>query len=264
MDIANKRVLITGGSSGIGLALARALGKLGARVLLAARQEEGLRTAKSLLAGEGVDVATVAADVTRTRGRAVMLEVARLKLGGIDILINSAGAVRGGRLDAIEVDEILTMVDVNLLSPILLTREVLPHLRDSGDALVVNISSGMGLVGMPFYSVYAAVKAGIGKFGDALRRELDGEGIRVLNVFPVATDTPMMSTSAASVPLEDASDVADAVCRAIASDELQVVRGGDARAQMITLDRSDPAALDKVFLARKPEMERAVANHRAL
>ncbi|GAB7549006.1 SDR family NAD(P)-dependent oxidoreductase [Cupriavidus sp. CuC1] len=97
MDIANKRVLITGGSSGIGLALARALGKLGARVLLAARQEEGLRTAKSLLAGEGVDVAAVAADVTRTRGRAVMLEVARLKLGGIDRLARQTSPFRGCR-----------------------------------------------------------------------------------------------------------------------------------------------------------------------
>ena len=94
------------------------------------------------------------------------------------MLVNNAGSVRAGRLEDVDADEVRSQIEINLIAPILLTQAALPALRKSGDAVVVNVSSGFGLVGMPFYAAYAATKAGIAHFGEALRRELYGEGVK--------------------------------------------------------------------------------------
>lgn len=86
------------------------------------------------------------------------------------------------------------MIEVDLLAPILLTQAALPHLRAMGNGLVVNVTSGIALIGVPFYATYAAAKAGLARFGEALRRELKGEGVHVLTLYPGATDTPMMQS----------------------------------------------------------------------
>ena len=144
--------------------------------------------------------------------------------------------------------DIEQMVNIDLLGPILLTRAAMPFLRQSGDAMVVNIASGIALVGAPFYSTYAAVKAGLAHFGEALRRELKGEGIHVLTAYPGGTDTPMMKTNRAGPELgfsrEPAWAVAAAIMQGIQSDAFEVIRGGEVRAQMIALNRNDPAAVD--------------------
>ncbi len=137
--------------------------------------------------------------ITR-EGRAATLSRAHDALGGLDILVNNAGGVRAGRLDALSKDEICAMIEVNLTAPMLLTQTALPSLRRSGQGLIVNVSSGIALIPLPFYTAYAATKAGIASFGDALRREPAGEGIDVLTVFPTATDTPMMKTSGMNPP----------------------------------------------------------------
>ena len=112
----------------------------------------------------------------RTEGRALTLRQALDALGGLDILVNNAGGVRAGRLEATSQSEIEAMLNVDLLAPILLTRAALPSLRASGEAMVVNVTSGIALIGAPFYATYAAAKAGLARFGEALRRELKGEG----------------------------------------------------------------------------------------
>src|SRR3546814_4324446 len=80
-------------------------------------------------------------------------------MGGIDILINNAGGVSAGRLEDTPKSHIEKMIDVNLLAPILLIRAAMQDLRDAGDSMVVNASSGIALVGVPFYSTYAAVRS---------------------------------------------------------------------------------------------------------
>jgi uncharacterized oxidoreductase len=160
------------------------------------------------------------------------------------------------------------MLNVDLLAPILLTRAAMPSLRASGDAMVVNITSGIALIGAPFYATYTAAKAGLARFGEALRRELKGEGIHVLTVYPGATDTPMMKTNRAGSELgfsrEPASAVADATIAGIETDAFEVVRGGEARAQMIALNRDNPTAIDERMLSMKPILEEAVKDHSAL
>ena len=181
MDMAGKRALVTGGSSGIGLEIARVLVGRGARVVVTGRRAEQVQLATHTL-GAGDAVIGVAADVVTGEGRRASLDAALGVLGGLDILVNNAGGMRGGRLEAVSEDEIGRMIDVNLVAPILLTRLALPSLRSSGDAVVVNVSSAIAQVGIPFYAAYAAAKAGIAQFGESLRRELDGEGVHVLAV----------------------------------------------------------------------------------
>ena len=134
--------------------------------------------------------------------------------------------------------------------------------------LVVNVASGIALVGAPFYATYAAVKAGLARFGEALRRELKGEGIHVLTAYPGGTDTPMMKSNRAGPELgfsrEPASAVADAIVAGIEANAFEVIRGGEARAQMIALNRNDPVAVDARFLTLKSALEEAVKDHSAL
>ncbi|WP_108125174.1 SDR family NAD(P)-dependent oxidoreductase [Saccharospirillum mangrovi] len=268
MDINGKRIAITGSSSGIGQALAKALAKQGAEMLIIGRREAAASLTASGINQTGGRAHFVAADITTAAGCASVVAAIQLRLGGLDMLINSAGGVRGGRIEDISESELTQMIEVNTLAPILLTRAVLPMLRQAGAALVVNVASAMGLVGAPFYATYAASKAGIAMFGEALRRELKGEGIGVMTVYPVATDTPMMQSSNAGPELgfhkETVESVVDAIVDGIEQDRLQVVRGGDARLQMIELNRTNPLAIDERFQQLKPTLWEAVQNHKAL
>jgi uncharacterized oxidoreductase len=197
-----------------------------------------------------------------------VVAAAQERFGGIDVLVNNAGNVRAGRLEEIGEAEVFAQIALNLTAPILLTRAALPALRASGDGLVVNVSSGIALIGMPFYATYAATKAGVAHFGEALRRELHGEGVHVLNVFPGATSTPMMETSNAGAEhgfdYESPEAVAAVTVAGMVDGSLTVVRGGESRAQMIGLNRNDPAAVDQFLAGRKRELEQAVAGHSSL
>jgi len=214
MKLDGKRVLVTGGSSGIGLAIAKALLAKCAKVAISGRRSALVSSALTELRGSGGEAFGVVADVGTAEGRTETLRRALDPLGGLDILANNAGGVRAGRLEVTTEAEIEAMLNIDLLAPILLTRAALPSLRASGDAMVVNVTSGIALMGAPFYATYAAAKAGLARFGEALRRELKGEGIHVLTVYPGATDTPMMKTNRAGPELgfgrETASAVADA------------------------------------------------------
>jgi uncharacterized oxidoreductase len=268
MEIRNRRVLITGGSSGIGLALAQVLGLKGAHIAISGRRSDRLDAAIAHLRTAGVAAKPIAADVATESGRAATVEGALEALGGLDVLVNNAGGVRAGRLENTTEAEIRAMIEVGLVAPVLLTRALLPSLRDSGDSAIVNVTSGIALIGMPFYTTYAAVKAGLAHFGEALRRELSGEGIHVLTVYPGATETPMMQSSRAGTELgfvrEPAIAVADAICSGLEENALEIIRGGEARGQMIALNRTDPAALDRRFAGMKAALGEAVRDHSAL
>ncbi|NII10811.1 SDR family NAD(P)-dependent oxidoreductase [Oleiagrimonas sp. C23AA] len=268
MQINGKRIVITGGSSGIGYALARSLLARGAHVLIVGRDADKAAQAARRLSDEGRTVHAVVADVATDAGRAAILAGARHHLGGLDVLVNNAGGVRAGRLETIDADTIRQMIDVNLLAPILLTRQALPMLRESGDAVVLNVASAIALVGMPFYTIYAATKAGLARFSEALRRELKHEGVHVITAYPGGTDTPMMRNNRAGpdlgFSLEPATDVAEAIADGLATEAFEVIRGGPARTEMVALNRTDPGALDARFAGLKAALEEAVSDHSAM
>jgi len=268
MKLAGSKVLVTGGSSGIGLAIARILAAKGAHVLISGRRRDVVEAAAAQLRADGGRVDAVAADVTAADGLAATMAAVEATLGGLDVLVNNAGGVRAGRLEDTSEREIRAMIEVNLVAPILLTRAALPLLRQSGQGMVVDVSSAIALVGLPFYATYAAAKAGIAHFGEALRRELTGEGVHVMTAYPGATDTPMMASSRAGADQgfgrESAADVAAAIVLGIEEEALQVVRTNEARAQMVALNRQDPAAVDARFAELKPALEEAVRDHAAL
>src|SRR6266404_4476110 len=268
MNLRAKRALITGGSSGIGFAIAEAMLAKGAQIVITGRRPDVLSSAAEQLRAGGRQVEFVAADVSTEKGRETTLKFVLEKLGGLDVLVNNAGGVRAGRLEDTTEAEIRTMIEVDLVAPILLTRAALPKLRASTDGLVVNITSGIALVAAPFYATYAGVKGGLAKFGESLRRELKGEGVHVMTVYPGATETPMMSSNRAGPELgftrEPAEAVAAATIAGIEEDAFEVLRGGEARVKMIALNRDDPAALDKRFLDLKAALREAVRDHSAL
>lgn len=268
MDLRDRSILLTGAGSGIGRALALRLAGQAPRLTLVGRRVQPLEEVAALVRDQGGQAHVVPADVTEPGAAARVAGAAQDHFGGIDVLVNNAGNVRAGRLEEVEEPEILAQVALNLTAPILLTRAALPALRASGDGLVVNISSGIALVGMPFYSTYAAVKAGIAHFGESLRRELYGEGVRVLTVFPGATSTPMMESSKAGpehgFDYESPEEVAAAIVAGMADGSLTVVRGGERRSQMIALNREDPAEVDRMLAGRKEALEEAVAAHSSL
>lgn len=268
MQLNQKRIVITGGSSGIGYALAHALVARGARVLIVGRDADKAARAAQQLSQDEAKVHTVAADVATEAGRSAIITGARQLLGGLDVLVNNAGGVRAGRLEAIDEKTIRRMIDVNLIAPILLTRQALPMLRENGDAVVLNVASAIALVGVPFYAVYAATKAGLARFGEALRRELMDEGVHVITAYPGGTDTPMMQSNHAGpdlgFSLEPATDVAEAMAVGLVTGALEVIRGGSARTEMIALNRTDPAALDARFAGLKAALEEAVRDHPAM
>ncbi|WMT76328.1 SDR family oxidoreductase [Bradyrhizobium sp. Ash2021] len=267
MELKHKRVLVTGGSSGIGFAIAEAMAASGARIVIVGRGETRLSEAAAKLSAGGNKVDFVAGDVTVDIDRRCILSEAVARLGGLDILVNNAGAVRAGRLELISEADIRAMIEVDLVAPILFVREALPHLRKSGESLVVNIASAAALTGVPFYGTYAAAKAGLSRFGEALRRELKGEGVHVMTVYPVATDTPMMASSKAGADLgfgrEPAEAVGKAVVEGIEANAIEVIRGGEARAKAIVLNRENPLALDERFMSMKAALEEATRDHRA-
>ena len=268
MNVDGKRIVITGGSSGIGLELARQLGAKGARLLLTGRDPEKLTAAVGQLRQAGVAADGLAGDITAAgAGEQLLAEASRL-LGGADILVNNAGGVRAGRLEDMTEAHLRAMIEVDLLAPILLTRTFLPTLRASGEGLIVNIASGIAQIGVPFYTGYAAAKGGLWRFGEALRRELKGEGVHVITVFPGATDTPMMASNKAGADLgfalQPVAEVVGSIVEGIEANAFEVVRGGEARVAMLDLNRNDPVAMDARFLGLKPALEEAVRDHSAL
>ncbi len=269
MNMYGKRVVITGGSSGIGHEIARQLARKGARLILTGRRAEALSAAVvALRTDTDAEIHGIPGDITDGAARDALVRQAVGLLGGLDILVNNAGGVRAGKLEDTSEAELRTMIEVDLIAPILLTRAALPELRRAGEAMVVNIASGIAQMGVPFYAGYAAAKGGLARFGEAMRRELKGEGVHVMTVYPGATDTRMMSSSRADASMgfavQPVDEVVASIVEGMEADAFEVVRGGEMRRAMLAQNRDDPAAVDARFLALKPRLEEAVRHHSAL
>jgi short-subunit dehydrogenase len=202
MRLRDAVTLVTGGSSGIGAATARALAGAGARLLIAGRDPDRLESVARATGG-----LALTADLSAQHGPAELAEDALLlagKLGagsatssaddvdagGIDILVNNAGVGWCGPVSEMTADKITEILTVNLTAPIELTRLLLPGMMARGNGRVVFVSSIVGTTAVRNEAVYSAVKAGVGNFAESLGYELEGSGVGVCLVVPGVFDTP--------------------------------------------------------------------------
>ena len=198
--------LVTGGSSGIGLAIARMLREEGFAVTLASRTAEKVEAAAAELGAHAI-----AADVSKPEDcqRVVAEHVERC--GGLDVLVNSAGIGIAGRVEDAQLKHIDRQLNINVRGLVLVTQAALPHLRKTS-GWIVNLASIAGTTGVPILPIYAATKAAVISLTQSLNGDLDDEGVRAIALCPGFVDTPMAEFS--GIPGEEMiqpSDCAEVV-----------------------------------------------------
>ncbi|CAM2069721.1 SDR family oxidoreductase [Sulfidibacter corallicola] len=231
-SFAGRAVYITGGFSGIGLALARLLARQGARLALFARRKERLQEAVAALrdsgdASERLEVFFEALDVSDEAAVGRVMAEAVSRFGSPDVLVNNAGIAHTHYFEDIDSGLFERMLQVNLCGPRHVTTALLPHMGRGSH--VVNVSSLAGLIGIFGYTGYSASKFGLIGFSEALRCELAPRGVRVSVVCPVDTDTPQLHEENLTKPPETAAISGKGVpltAEKVARDLLKGVRRG--------------------------------------
>jgi NAD(P)-dependent dehydrogenase (short-subunit alcohol dehydrogenase family) len=238
----DRAALITGGSSGIGLAIARVLGEEGYGLTLSARRAEKLEAAAEGLRGEGYDVLAVAANITEEEAIKDVVAQHRERWGRLDVLINNAGLGIGGSVADTETKKLDLQLDVNLRGVYLVARESIPMLKEAGaehgKALIVNTASIAGKRGQGFLPAYSATKFGVVGLSEALHKELGQDGIQVTALCPAFVATPMTDWIEGQVPKDEMiqpEDIGESVrfllkvSPACIVPEIQFLRRGDAQ-----------------------------------
>jgi 3-dehydrosphinganine reductase len=200
----NRHVLITGGSSGIGLALAKQCAADGARVSLVARDKAKLDAARDaiLTATPGASVALASADVAFESQVQTALAALHEVHGPVDVLITSAGIARPGYFEEIPMEVFERTMSVNYFGTLYPVKALVPGMRKRGKGAIVIISSGAGLVGFFGYAPYAPTKFALRGLAEVLRGELKPAGIHVMIVYPPDTDTPQLVEESLTKPVE--------------------------------------------------------------
>jgi NAD(P)-dependent dehydrogenase (short-subunit alcohol dehydrogenase family) len=231
--------LITGGSSGIGLAIARALGEDGYGLTVSARRPDKLDTAVAGLRQAGLDAEAVPANMAREEDIVALVQRHRDRLGRLDVLVNNAGLGIGGAIAEAQTKSLDMQLDVNLRAVYLTTRECLPMLKEAGaehgKALVVNMASIAGKYGQGWLAAYSATKFGVVGLTQALHKEHAADGIQATALCPGFVDTAMTEWLE-QVPREELirpQDIAEAVRYLLRTSpacivpEIQFIRAGD-------------------------------------
>lgn len=191
-DPANNVVLITGAGGGLGLEMVRQFRAGGARLLLSDVSEKALHAAVNV-AGDAL-VAAVSADLSASEGCSTVARACGARDMVPDVLVNNAGIGAGGRLDNIPHEKWEALMQVNLLAPMRLCALLLPGMIARGSGHIVNISSLAGWFGSHGLSAYCASKFGLRGFGESLAADLEDTGVRVTNVYPCFSRTPILDS----------------------------------------------------------------------
>ena len=239
-DFNGKTVLITGGSSGIGLATAEKLAEKGANLWLLARRLEPLEKAKELLItkrvnpNQFIEIATM--DVSNPEQVKQTIGSIIHQAGVPDILINSAGITYPGYLDKLDLEIIQQLMEINYLGTVNTTMAVLTGMLARGSGSIVNISSMAAIISLPGYSAYGASKFAVRGFSESLRSEVKRKGIHIAVVYPPDTDTPQLKNELPLRPSEvnmiasldsvmEAEEVADHIIKGISKQKFMIIPG---------------------------------------
>jgi short-subunit dehydrogenase len=195
-DLGGKTVLITGGSRGLGLVMARQFAVEGANVAIVARDRGELERARADLAGRGANVFAFPCDVTDRSQVAEMVDVVRGHFGRIDVLVNNAGVIQVGPLEVMTLEDFEEAMRAHFWAPLYTTLAVLPEMRRRGEGRIVNISSIGGKIGVPHLVPYSASKFALVGLSEGLRAELAKDNIVVTTVCPglMRTGSPRNAT----------------------------------------------------------------------
>lgn len=262
MDLKEKKVLITGGSSGIGKALVKLLIENGTNdIAVFGRKTAPMEELKKEF--NSVNFLLIQGDVSNPEDLVKAISQITQQWGELDILINNAGVVSADLLSESSDDDIIKQININLTGLILLTKKSLPLLKKSAEGAIMNISSGYGYIAMPFYSVYAATKAAVRQFSDAMRRELHQYPLHVMTVYPSATDTNMMKTAEVE-GMDTPEEVAKLAIDGLLSEEINVIVGGEERKKQIKLNFNEPKTMDKIAIDNYGNLEKRTRNHRSM
>ncbi len=216
--MAQRAAVVTGASSGIGLAIARMLGQEGYGLTIAARRPEKLAEAAQTLRDEGLEVQEIAGNLADEEVIQSVVAAHKAKYDRLDVLVNNAGVGAGQAVAEITAKRVDLQLDLNLRSLILFYRESIELLREAGaehrNALVVNTASISGKQGEPWLSVYSATKHGVVGFTEAMNKELAADGIKSCALCPGFVDTPMTDFVKGAVPADQMirpDDIAEGV-----------------------------------------------------
>ena len=217
MKLANRTVLITGGTAGIGLELARQLLARGNMVIVTGRDQQRLDAAKRELP----TVYTVRSDVSDPAAIVALHDTMLAQFPLLDTLINNAGIMRNLDLTADRgLADVTREIEVNLCGPVRMVQQFLPHLSSRPSALIVNVSSSLAFVPLPIAPIYSATKAALHAYTLSLRVQLAGTGVTVVELAPPAVETQLLRGEfAEEMKAQKAMDVKDLARATIAGIE---------------------------------------------
>jgi 3-dehydrosphinganine reductase len=239
-----KLVLITGGSSGIGLALAKGIAARGGNVAILARTKEMLDLAeteiKKYRLESGQKIIKIVADITQPEKLTAILEKFKTESGIPDIVINSAGVAHPGKFTALDPKIFHWMMDVNYFGTVNVLKCLVPAMQQRHSGLIANVSSIAGFIGVYGYSAYGASKYAVRGLSDVLRSELKPYGMKVSVVFPPDTETPQLEYEsqykpfitkevAGSAKLMSADAVAEDILKQLARGKYIILPGSEGK-----------------------------------
>jgi NAD(P)-dependent dehydrogenase (short-subunit alcohol dehydrogenase family) len=183
-DLSGKTVLITGGSRGLGLVMAREFAAEGANVAICARDRGELERARADLSARGANAFAFPCDVTDRAQVRELVEVVTRRFGRIDVLVNNAGTIQVGPLEVMTLEDFEQAMAIHFWGPLYTTLAVLPQMRERGEGRIVNISSIGGKIAVPHLVPYSASKFALVGLSDGMRYELAKDGVVVTTVCP--------------------------------------------------------------------------------
>ena len=258
MRLDHKRVLVTGAGSGIGRALAVQAAQLGMEVAICGRRLDALKESETLF-GSGTGVMVIPADLTNASDRGRIAEWIGARWGHLDVLVNNAGVVHGGPLEASDDASIERVFQTNVMGPMSLTRELMPLLAAAAPSCIVNVGSMFGDIPYAGFAAYSASKFALRGFSIALRRELKDRGIRVTYAAPRATHTDAAVAfkdliASSKMRLDAPEDVAARIWRAVSDDAETVYPPGPERFYVL-LQRVFPRLIDRALAGKSQSLK---------
>ena len=229
MRLSGKTILITGGTSGIGFELAAQLLKLENIVIVTGRDQRKIEEAEKQLPG----VHGFQSDVCDLKSIPLLCDAVITQFPGLNVLVNNAGIMRKINLlgnDSGGLEDISREIDTDLIGPIRMVKQFLPHLLRQPSAAIVNVSSGLAFVPLPVAPIYCAAKAGLHSYSQSLRVQLRNSRVKVFEVAPPMTQTPlfgkdMHAADVRGIRMMDVGEMVRRTIRGLKNDQLEIRPG---------------------------------------